>query len=192
MFKHLALFAILAIACSLGFFTLTARPALAQSDKQGLNDQDKDFIKEAAQGGQAEVKMGQLAAEKGSSAEVKSFGQKMVEDHGKANTELMTLAQSKGVTLQEGDLGKHQKSYDKLQKLSGADFDKAYVKMMVEDHQNDVKAFQKEAERGQDHDVKTWAAKTLPTLQMHMSMIDDIDKSMRGKDHDKDKDMGNK
>jgi len=179
--KHpVASIAVLSFAmCALIYLSGSGR-VFGQPDKEGISKVDRDFMTEAAQGGMAEVKLGQLAADKGNSADVKRFGQQMVDDHGKANQELMSLAQTKNVTLPT-DLGKHQKTYDKLQKLSGDDFDKAYIKDMVEDHKDDVKAFQKQAERGQDRDVKEWAAKTLPTLQDHLKMAQDMQDMRDGK-----------
>ncbi len=128
-----------------------------------------DFMLTAASGGMLEVTLGQMAQEKGSSADVKAFGQKMVADHGKANTELKALAASKNVTLPVKPLDEHQKHIDAMQGMSGADFDKHYMSMMVEDHQKDVAAFEK-ATQFQDADVKAFASKTLPVLKTHMDL----------------------
>lgn len=129
-----------------------------------------DFMKAAAQGGMAEVEMGKLAASKAQNAEVKKFGQMMVTDHGKANTELMALAVKKNVNL-PADLGAHRSTIEDLKQLTGAEFDKAYVEAMVDDHEADVAAFQKQADNAADADVKAFAAKTLPVLKMHLDMI---------------------
>jgi len=131
---------------------------------------DQHFITEAAQGGMAEVKLGQLASQKAVDADVRLFGQRMVDDHSKANDELKQLAQSEGAALPSGIGSKHQKTYDKLSKLSGSAFDKAYMQAMVKDHKEDVAAFQKQSHSAKDSDVRSWAAKTLPTLQMHLQM----------------------
>ncbi|MDQ3819804.1 MAG: DUF4142 domain-containing protein, partial [Acidobacteriota bacterium] len=112
------------------------------SSTAALSSEDRSFMTEAATGGMAEVELGRLAAEKGQSADVKKFGQRMVDDHSKANDELKQLASKKGVTLPT-DLTSEQKSEkEKLSKLSGAAFDKEYMSTMVEDHDKDVKAFQ--------------------------------------------------
>ena len=134
----------------------------------------EDFTKEAAQGGMAEVQLGKLAAERAGSAAVKLFGQRMVEDHTKANLELNQLAARKNIALPQALSSKHQATLDKLSKLAGADFDKAYVEAMVEDHEEDVEAFQAQSEKGADPEVRAFAAKTLPTLRDHLSMIKDI------------------
>ncbi|QNF31639.1 DUF4142 domain-containing protein [Adhaeribacter swui] len=128
-----------------------------------------DFMLKAASGGMMEVTLGKMAQEKGSNADVKAFGKKMEEDHGKANSELKTVAASKNVTLPVELLAEHQKHVDELSKLSGADFDKHYMSMMVEDHQKDIAEFEK-ASNMEDPDVKGFATKTLPVLKMHLDM----------------------
>lgn len=130
------------------------------------------FVMKAAHGGLAEVKLGQLATEKALSADVKAFGQQMVDDHGKANDELKQLAASKGITLPTDLDATHQATYDRLSKLSGAEFDRAYMADMVKDHHEDVNEFRRESKSGSDPDVKAWAAKTLPTLEHHLQMAE--------------------
>jgi putative membrane protein len=137
-----------------------------QSRAGGLDRSDKAFVTKAARDGKAEVMLGQLAAERGGSDAVKQFGQRMVTDHGKANDELMQLAQQKGVTVPETD-SSHKKLQDRLSKLSGAQFDREYMREMTRDHDKDVKEFQRAAKSAKDADVKAWAAKTLPVLQEH-------------------------
>ncbi len=162
-----------ALALSLaGAFTLTAPVQAADTAAAaGLSSHDQKFIKEAAMGGLYEVQAGQLAAQKATSADVKQMAQHIVTDHTKANDQLKSLAQSKGVTDLPTQLdSKHQRKLDQLSKLSGAEFDKAYSKMMVSDHKEDIKAFQKEAEHGNDADLKQFASSALPTLNQHLSM----------------------
>ena len=111
-----------------------------------------------------------MAADKAESDAVKNFGQRKMTDHGKANQELKDLAASEGVTLPT-EMNAEAKALQKeLSGLSGAEFDKAYMKEMLKDHKKDISAFKKEAEQGQDADVKNWAAKTLPTLQEHYTI----------------------
>ena len=138
---------------------------------------DKTFVMNAAMGGMAEVEMGKLAAEKAGNEGVKQFGQKMVDDHGKANDELKTVAGTQKIDVPVSLDSKHQATIDRLSKLSGSAFDKAYIKEMVKDHDGDVKEFQKEAQNGQDPAVRDFASKTLPTLQEHQSMIRNIEKN---------------
>jgi putative membrane protein len=135
-----------------------------------LNSADRRFVTEAAMGGMAEVELGRLAAERGASDAVKQFGQRMVDDHSSANTELMQLATAKGITLATTLDAKHQAMVKKMSGLSGAAFDRAYAKEMVKDHNKAVALFQSAAQRGADTDLKAFAQKTLPTLQEHLRM----------------------
>jgi putative membrane protein len=141
---------------------------------------DQTFVMEAAHGGMAEVALGRLAGEKASNDRVKQFGQRMVTDHSKANDELKTLAQTKSITIPADLDAKHKATQDRLSKLSGAEFDRAYIQEMVADHQKSVADFRKEAQSGSDSQVKAWAAKTLPTLEEHYKMVQDINSSLRG------------
>lgn len=135
---------------------------------------DQQFLKEAAQGGMKEVALGKLAVQKASSEEVKQFGQRMVDDHGGANERLQKLATSKGVTLPE-EMGEEGKALrDRLEKLSGAEFDRAYMEEMVKDHKKDVEEFTKAAEHGEDPEVKKWAEDTLPTLKEHLQQAQNV------------------
>jgi len=132
-----------------------------------LSAQDRKFIEDAAKGGMKEVHMGHLGLEKGMSQGVKTFSQRLIDDHTKANNELMALAKQKGVTPPPDD--PKMVSSMPLAKKSGADFDKAFAKDQVEDHQKDIAEFEKEASSGSDPDVKNFASKTLPTLRAHLS-----------------------
>lgn len=149
--------------------TASTDTAGASMNETPTSTEANDFMLKAASGGMMEVTLGKLAQEKGSSADVKAFGQKMVEDHGKANAELKTVAATKNVTLPVELLAEHQKHVDEMSKMSGADFDKHYMSMMVEDHQKDIAEFEK-ATQVQDPDVKGFATKTLPVLKGHLEM----------------------
>ena len=129
---------------------------------------DRGFVEKAAAGGMAEVKMGKLAVDKGTSPTVKQFGQKMVDDHSKANDELKTIAAKKNLPMPADVDSEHAAVYDKLSKLNGPAFDKAYIDAMVKDHDEDVKEFRKAASMsGLDPDVKAWAKKTLNVIEQH-------------------------
>jgi len=145
----------------------------SKSGKMGMN-MDSRFAMAAASGGMTEVQLGQMAKDKGSSQAVKNFGQKMVDDHGKANEELKGIAATKNITLPTSPNAKDQATITKMSGLSGAAFDRAYVKDMVMDHKKDIAAFQKESSSGKDNEIKAFATKTLPTLQEHQKMINDI------------------
>ena len=158
-------------------------PATGASDKAhgqhgALAANDAAFMKKAADGGLAEVAHAKLAQEKASSAEVKAYAAKLEKDHTQANTELKQVATQKNVTLPDQPSKMHQAMHDKLAKLSGAEFDKAYVAAMLEDHQKDVKEFSRAAASSADADVKAFAAKTLPTLKDHLQQVQQLAKTV--------------
>lgn len=151
-------------------------PAKPPSDKgdQVVTGGDLAFMNDAAPGGMAEVELGKLAVSKSNNADVKAFAQKMIDDHTKAGEDLKQLAAQKKVMLPPDVLPAAKQAMDKLSKLSGADFDKEYVKEMVTDHQKDVTAFENASKTAGDADVKAFATKTLPVLKMHLEMINGI------------------
>ena len=163
---------------------LAAAPAFAQTAKKktmatkAMND--STFVTKAAQGGMAEVELGKLATEKASNDEVKKFGQRMVDDHSKANDELKTLAQQKNITVPSSLDARDKALRDRLSKLSGAAFDRAYMRAMVTDHRTDVNEFRMESKSGKDAEVKAFAAKTLPTLEDHLKLAQGANKSVVG------------
>jgi putative membrane protein len=145
----------------------TASVALADSP-------DSSFIKSAAEGGMAEVELGQLAQQKATNPAVKSFGAMMVSDHTAANDKLKALAATKEVSLPTSPSLMQKASKAKLDMMSGDTFDKSYVKGMIDDHKTDIKEFEKEASEGKDPQVKAFAVATLPTLKKHLQKIQSI------------------
>lgn len=144
-----------------------------QSARMG-SKADIKFAKGAAQGGIAEVELGKLAASQAGSDSVKQFGQKMVDDHSKANAELIEIASSKSIALPKTMNAKQKSLYTRLKRLHGSAFDAAYVKAMKLDHQHDISEFRKKSSNGQDADVKAFAAKTLPVIEEHARMLGDM------------------
>jgi len=138
-----------------------------------------DFLTEAAVGGMAEVELGRLASTKAQNAQVKSFAQMMITDHSKANDELKSLATKKNISLPTTLDAKHQSTVQRMQGLSGAEFDRAYVDDMVDDHEADVQEFEKQSSDNPDPDVKAFAAKTLPTLRKHLDAIKALQSKMK-------------
>lgn len=158
---------------ALGFMTLPARAA----DSSSLSKKDQKFIKDAATGGKEEVALGNFAAQRASNPQVKQFAQRMVNDHSKANDQLMQLVNNKGVDLSMNKDKTDKKIQDiknKLSKYQGADFDKHYMDMMVKDHQKDVHEFEQASKDAQDPQVKSFATQTLPTLQEHLQLAEQI------------------
>ena len=161
--------------------TFFAASAFAQAQgAPNLSGGDRKFLDKAAAHGAAEVEMGRLAQQKGASQQVKDFGARMVQDHGKANDELKTLASAKGMAPAAKPDKEHEKKLASLQDKSGTDFDKAYMKEMVADHKKDVAEFRKQAKSAKDPEVKAFAEKTLPTLEGHLKLAQETDKAVRG------------
>jgi putative membrane protein len=153
--------------------------ATTGSTTSTLDKDDQEFLTKAAEGGIAEVNLGQLAASKATSDDVKTFGNQMVSDHGKANDELKNLAQQKNVVLPTGPGKEGEDANGKLSGKSGKDFDKAYMDDMVKDHEKDIKEFEKASKNAKDPDVKTWATNTLPTLKHHLDMAKATQKKIK-------------
>lgn len=148
------------------------------SSAKAVSSADKKFATGAAQGGLAEVELGKLATQKGQSDKVKQFGQRMIDDHSNANTQLKSIAQKNNITLPTDINAKDQALKDKLSGLSGSDFDRAYMTAMVKDHQKDIGEFQREASSGSNADLKGFAAQTLPTLQEHLRMAKEAEQTV--------------
>ena len=145
-----------------------------------LSRADKKFMEKAAAGGMAEVQLGQLAAQKAATDDVKKFGQRMVDDHSKANDQLKQIASRKGVDLPTQLDRSAEHEMDKLSKLQGAAFDREYMKHMVADHKKDVSEFKSESRKARDGDVKQFASSTLPTLEEHLSLAQSAQKAASG------------
>jgi putative membrane protein len=149
----------------------TSKPDATQTGA-AQNASSQAFVREAATAGLAELQLGQLAAQKASSADVKQFAQRMVTDHSKANDELKAVAQKKNIIVPATLTGEHKEMHDRLSKLSGAAFDRAYMDAMRDDHRKAVAMFRAQSQSGDDAEVKAFAAKTLPTVQEHLKLAE--------------------
>jgi putative membrane protein len=129
---------------------------------------DTDFARAAAEGGLAEVKLGELAEDKATNKAVKDLGQRMVDDHTKADDNLKAVAAKDNISIPSQMDAKDQAAYTRLSQLSGAAFDRAYARDMVRDHETDIAVFRHEANDGKDATIKSFAAQTLPTLEGHL------------------------
>jgi len=159
----------------------TAPPSASTSSMSGtakLAHRDRKFIEKAAEDGIKEVEFAKLAAQKASDPAVKSFAEQMVKDHSDANQKLMTVAQSKGITLPAALKRSDERQLRKLEKLEGAKFDKMFVKDMVKDHKKDAKEFDKEAKKAKDADVKQFAADAAPVIHRHLDAVNDLNRNM--------------
>lgn len=164
---------IIALCTTLAVMFFVLNGVITQASNQD------SFMREAAESGMAEVMLGNLALQKSQNEQVRSFAQQMVSDHTAANEELKALAASKSVTLPTDVNSKQRNAMNKLNGMSGTEFDKAFMRQMVKDHEAAVKLFQREAERGTDEATKAFAAKTLPTLQGHLQMARTMYDSMK-------------
>jgi len=151
----------------------TSRSSSMNSSK--VSEADQRFMDKAALGNMAEVDLGKLAEQNAQSQEVKSFGERMVTDHTKADDQLKQVAAEQGVTLPAGLNSEFEATRARLAKLQGAAFDKAYMKDMVTDHKKDVAEFERESKMADDPALKNWASQTLPTLQSHLQEAEKID-----------------
>ncbi|MGE5658057.1 MAG: DUF4142 domain-containing protein [Actinomycetota bacterium] len=141
-----------------------------RNSQSSLSTRDRNFINQAAQLGMLEVQLGQLAVQQGSSNAVKQYGQRMVQEHTQANQQLMQLARQKGVTPASQLDNQHQAVRSRLSKLSGSSFDEAYMREMINSHNQAIALFQAQAQQGNDSDLKAWAGRTIPNLQAHLQM----------------------
>jgi putative membrane protein len=151
----------------------------AQSPALSSNP-DHAFVQQMAMGNLAEVELGEVATKKGANAKVKTFAQRMITDHGKANAELKSLAMSKQVAWPSGVGDEHKATIDRLSKLSGAEFDRAYATNMVEKHQKTLDTLKRQSMSGKDEQVKAWAAKTATAVEEHLKMARDLDREVSG------------
>ena len=148
--------------------TTTTTDTAAQAGQ--VAEADQKFVEKAAQDSIAEIDLGELAKERAESDEVKQFAQRMIDDHGKANEQLEEIAKTKGVVLPTEAGEEHSKVRAELSDLKGEEFDQKYMAAMAEDHQKAVDLFQKQAEEGQDAELKSFAEQTLPIIKEHLTM----------------------
>ena len=159
--------------CALSAVVLLCPVAFSQNTTSASSS-DKKFVHSALEGGNAEVKLGQLAAQKGSSEDVKQFGQKMVDDHTKMGEQMKQIAQQEGINVPNGIAAKDKALETKLNSLSGEEFDKAYIKAMVQDHRKDLLEFKKEANSGNDTSIKDAASQGSQIISQHLQIAEEI------------------
>jgi len=153
---------------------LMVASGVAAAADTGLSPGDRDFVNKAAQGNMMEVAAGKLATQRALDPAVKKFGQQMVSDHTAANEQLKSLADSKQMPLADTVSPEEHEALGKLEGLNGTEFDKAYAKMMVKDHKEDISEFEKEVKKAKDPDVKAYAEQTLTTLKHHQMLADQL------------------
>jgi putative membrane protein len=152
---------------------LAAAPAAA-ADSMMKRSSDAGFIEQVAQDGKAEVDLAQLAQQKAQSSDVKALAQRLATDHTKSNQQLMQIAQKEGVQPPTSASKDGSKARSELEKLNGQAFDQAFVKEVVQDHQKDIQFFQRQQNSLQDPQLKSFAQQTLPVLQEHLQMAQQL------------------
>lgn len=150
--------------------TTTANTSMGKVEKKGM-EYDSEFMTKAASGGMLEVELGKLVAARAVTPEARKFAQQMVTDHTKANNALMALATKKNIALPTTLGNDHKKVLKDVLEEKGVKMDQKYMKEMLKDHQEDVKEFTDASINAADPDIKAFAAKTLPVLQMHLDMV---------------------
>ena len=153
---------------------LASSSVLAQSPSQKMGVSDALFAATAADGGMAEVIIAEIGAKKATNPELKKFSEHMIEAHTKVNGQLKAMAAQKGIALPTIVSVGHQFCAQNLAGLSGEEFDHAYAHAQMINHMSAIAAFKAEAERGQDPEVKAWAAKTLPAIEEHAKELKPI------------------
>jgi putative membrane protein len=172
-----------AVIAGVVVMAMSAAPAFARGKKQSVTTKqisDQEFVTDAARGNMAEVELGKLAETRATSDQVKIFAKRMVDDHQKALDNLKTVATSEKISLATSLDPKDQALKNRLEKLSGHAFDRAYVTAMIRDHRHDVAAFRAESKTGKAADVKQYASSTLPTLEEHLKLARSTDRSIVG------------
>jgi putative membrane protein len=139
--------------------------AFAQAPQLGATD--KDFIKAAASNGMAEIQLGKLASSRASREEVQEFARRLEKDHGEANVELLKIIDSQGLDVPR-DMEPYLAAAKHLESLKGEAFDRAYLQHIVQEHEEAIAHFTKEAQQGQNPQLKDYASKTLPRLREHL------------------------
>jgi putative membrane protein len=162
------------ITVALSVLVATSLLGSGSAMAQGLSAEEQQFIKKAAAGGLAEVKLSELADKRASDPKVKVFATQMVTDHTQANNELKPIAESNKIPVPTKLAGENEATYKHLEKLSGAKFDAAYIKVMVSDHDKTVSAFEEASSKVKDPTLKAFIDKTLPVLRQHQQHIHEI------------------
>jgi putative membrane protein len=169
---------------SVGLALMLSSGALFAADKEArgqLTSSDYKFVTDATRGSMEEVQLGEVAKQKAGSPAVREFGEKMVTDHQKANDNLKQIVQKKGALVPTSLSHSETSRLDRLQKLSGAEFDKAYISDMVTDHKKDVKEFKKAAKNLSDPELKAFAENKLPIIQEHLRQAENLEAQLKGK-----------
>jgi putative membrane protein len=154
--------------------------AVGTSGTANIAAADRDFVREMIVGGTAEVEVGRLAQEKASTPAVREFAEMLVRDHGKANSELKSIATKNNIEVAPADLDDHKDDTEALRKLSGPEFDRDYMQMMVDKHEKAVAKLEERANDDDNPEIRQWASRALPTVRQHLEKAKSIKDSLKG------------
>ena len=158
-------------ALALAFVALVSAAVAQPASAPGGGSTAARFLVQAGAGGAAEIALGRLASQQASREDVRQFGRKMVEDHGRTQAELKQLSGAKGLVVPDSPTPAQQKVAERLAGLAGDPFDRSYLNRMALDHTDTIALFRREARAGRDPELKAFAARTLPALQEHLAMV---------------------
>lgn len=157
---------------------------ISQASVSSVQQEEKltgdNFMRKAYMGNRAEIQLGNMASQKTRNDDVKQFALMIIEDHGKANKELVSFARKKDLRLLDTLSSEMKQKMDSLQSLSGREFDQGYMSFMVKDHQEDVQLYNRALAELEDAELKSYARKTLPTLQKHLERAQEINQTLQG------------
>lgn len=151
----------------------------SQQQKQGqMSQQDQKFAKEAATGNMMEVQLGELAQKQAQNEQVKQFGERMAQEHGKAQDKLKQILQQAKVEVPQQLPQDAQQKVDRLKQQQGKQFDQAYMELMVKDHEKDLQAYRQYTDQGEFQELVTYANQTTPILEQHYQQAQDVAKQV--------------
>jgi putative membrane protein len=165
---------VLGLAAGVAVAQVSQRAAPQRVDERRSGGMDQQFAEKAATSGMKEVELGKMGLDMANTDAVRRFAQHMVDDHARANRELIAILDQKGIHVPKMPPDADREKADRLSKVRGNDFDREYMNEMLKDHQKAVSLFEQEARDGQDPDLKGFAAKTLPTLREHLKLAEGI------------------
>jgi putative membrane protein len=166
--------------------TNSGSKAAAQSGNMNNNGgavttAEQQFVTKAAQGDRAEVDLANLALQKSNNSDVKEFAQRMVDDHSKNQQDVDNLASKLSLTAPSDVSAEQRQEKDRLQGLSGDQFDRAYARLMLQDHRKDVNEFKREKQMARNSDLKQYVNQTLPVLEQHLLLAEQLNSKVGGR-----------
>ena len=171
---------------SVGVFVLLVFAVNARADKpieknpaSKAPTSDRDFVTKALAADLAEIKLAERALKATSNKEVEKFARRMRDDHTKCREALLDRAREMKLGVLEGLEKEHQEKADRLSKLEGSEFDRAYMRCMVDDHEQAVRLYESWAARASDRDLSAHIKKTLPTLKEHLEQARQISRDLK-------------